>query len=46
MSGIDFGVVLRQQKIEFSEIRDAAELCDELGYHSVWFYDHLLGQGG
>jgi F420-dependent oxidoreductase-like protein len=46
MSGIDFGVVLRQQKIEFSEIRDAAELCDELGYHSVWFYDHMLGQGG
>ncbi len=46
MAGIDFGVVLRQQKIEFSEIRDAAELCDELGYHSVWFYDHLLGQGG
>ncbi|MCL4245826.1 MAG: TIGR03560 family F420-dependent LLM class oxidoreductase, partial [Candidatus Dadabacteria bacterium] len=46
MSGIDFGVVLRQQKIDFSEIRNAAELCDELGYHSVWFYDHLLGQGG
>jgi len=46
MAGIDFGVVLRQQKIEFSEIRDTAVLCDGLGYHSVWFYDHLLGQGG
>jgi F420-dependent oxidoreductase-like protein len=46
MAGIEFGVVLRQQKIEFSEITDAALLCDELGYHSVWFYDHLLGQGG
>lgn len=46
MAGIDFGVVLRQQKIEFSEIRDTAALCDGLGYHSVWFYDHLLGQGG
>lgn len=46
MGKIDFGVVLRQQKIEFSEIRDAAVLCDELGYHSVWLYDHLLGQGG
>lgn len=46
MAGIEFGVVLRQQKIEFPEITDAALLCDELGYHSVWFYDHLLGQGG
>jgi len=46
MTGIEFGVVLRQQKIEFPEITDAALLCDELGYHSVWFYDHLLGQGG
>ncbi|MFI5322443.1 MAG: TIGR03560 family F420-dependent LLM class oxidoreductase [Thermodesulfobacteriota bacterium] len=46
MARIDFGVMLRQQKIEFSEIRDTAVLCDELGYHSVWFYDHILGMGG
>lgn len=46
MGKIDFGVVLRQQKIEFEEIRDAAVLCDGLGYDSVWLYDHLLGQGG
>lgn len=46
MPKIDFGVMLRQQKIEFSKIRDTAKICDELGYHSVWFYDHLLGMGG
>lgn len=46
MSRIDFGVMLRQQKIEYSEIRDTARLCDELGYHSVWLYDHILGMGG
>lgn len=46
MSKIDFGVMLRQQKIEYSEIRDTALLCDELGYHSVWLYDHILGMGG
>jgi len=46
MPRIDFGVMLRQQKIEFGEIRETAELCDELGYHSVWFYDHILGMGG
>jgi len=46
MSRIKFGVILRQQKIDFSEIRDTAVLCDELGFHSVWFYDHVLGRGG
>lgn len=46
MSRIEFGVMLRQQKIDFSDIRETAELCDELGYHSVWFYDHILGMGG
>ena len=46
MPGIEFGVMLRQQKIEFGEIRETAELCDELGYQSVWFYDHILGMGG
>ncbi|MDA2918810.1 TIGR03560 family F420-dependent LLM class oxidoreductase [Desulfobacterota bacterium AH_259_B03_O07] len=45
MKKIDFGVMLRQQKIDFVRIKDAAQLCDELGYHSVWFYDHLLGMG-
>ncbi len=46
MSKVDFGVMLRQQKIDFSDIRDAAKLCEDLGYHSVWFYDHILGMGG
>lgn len=46
MSKVDFGVMLRQQKIEFPAIKDAAQMCDELGYHSVWFYDHILGMGG
>ena len=45
MSRIKFGVMLRQQKIDFSQIRETAELCDLLGYHSVWFYDHILGMG-
>jgi len=46
MGNVDFGVMLRQQKIEFDQIKDTATLCDELGYHSIWFYDHVLGQGG
>jgi len=46
MSKVEFGVMLRQEGIDFPSIREAAELCDELGYHSLWFYDHLLGMGG
>lgn len=45
MPKVDFGVMLRQQKIDFSKIRDTAQVCDDLSYQSVWFYDHLLGQG-
>ncbi len=45
MSRIKFGVMMRQQKIDFSEIQETAELCDLLDYHSVWFYDHILGMG-
>lgn len=45
MSKVDFGVMLRQQKIDFEDIKETALLCDDLGYHSVWFYDHVLGQG-
>lgn len=45
MRKIKFGVMLRQEKTDFKPIREAAELCDELGYHSVWFYDHILGMG-
>jgi F420-dependent oxidoreductase-like protein len=41
----EFGVMLRQQKIDFEEIKTTAQLCDSLGYDSVWFYDHVLGQG-
>jgi F420-dependent oxidoreductase-like protein len=46
MPKIDFGVMLRQQKIDFDKIKETGQLCDKLGYHSVWFYDHILGMGG
>ena len=45
MNNIEFGVMLRQQKIDFQIIKDTAQLIDELGYDSIWFFDHLLGQG-
>ena len=45
MAKVEFGVMLRQQKIDFEDIKYAACLCDDLGYDSIWFYDHVLGQG-
>ncbi len=45
MNKIKFGAMLRQQKIYFRDIVSAARLCDSSGYDSVWFYDHVLGQG-
>lgn len=45
MSRIKFGVMLRQQKIDYGDIRDTAFLCEELDYDSVWLYDHVLGMG-
>jgi F420-dependent oxidoreductase-like protein len=45
MKKVKFGVMLRQEKIDFKSIRETAKLCDDLGYHSVWFYDHILGMG-
>lgn len=45
MSKVEFGVMLRQQKIDFPDIREVAKFCEKSGYNSVWFYDHVLGQG-
>lgn len=45
MNKAEFGVMLRQQKIDFKDIKAAAQLCDDYGYDSIWFYDHVLGQG-
>ncbi len=45
MARVEFGVMIRQEKTDFAHVREAAALCDELGYDSIWLYDHLLGMG-
>lgn len=45
MSRVEFGVMIRQEKTDFETILNTAKLCDDLGYDSIWFYDHLLGMG-
>lgn len=42
-SGIEFGLYVPQIGFAYDEIRARAELCEELGFHSLWFFDHLYG---
>lgn len=43
MKSMEFGVMLPQIKRSWSETRAAAEEIEKLGFHSVWFNDHLYG---
>jgi hypothetical protein len=46
MPSIHFGVTLPQIKRSWEETRAAALEFDRLGFHSVWFNDHLYGIPG
>jgi F420-dependent oxidoreductase-like protein len=43
MANVHFGVTLPQIKRPWSDTRDTARELDRLGFHSVWFNDHLYG---
>ncbi len=43
MASMQFGVMLPQIKRSWHETRTAAEEIERLGFHSVWFNDHLYG---
>ena len=36
------GICLWNQALEWSDVRDAARLADDLGYDHLWIWDHLL----
>jgi alkanesulfonate monooxygenase SsuD/methylene tetrahydromethanopterin reductase-like flavin-dependent oxidoreductase (luciferase family) len=40
---VEFGIYVPQIGFSYDEIRARAELCEELGFHSLWFFDHLYG---
>jgi len=43
---IDFGVFLSTEQPSFSHILSDVKHCEDLGYHSAWFSDHVLGMYG
>jgi alkanesulfonate monooxygenase SsuD/methylene tetrahydromethanopterin reductase-like flavin-dependent oxidoreductase (luciferase family) len=38
---VDFGIYIPQVGFDYQEVYERARLCEELGFHSVWFMDHL-----
>lgn len=45
MSRIKFGLFLPQVGVPFAVIKERAQLADRLGYHSIWFVDHMWSRG-
>jgi hypothetical protein len=37
-----FGALLRQTDNQWTSVAESARICDDLGFHSIYFIDHLL----
>jgi alkanesulfonate monooxygenase SsuD/methylene tetrahydromethanopterin reductase-like flavin-dependent oxidoreductase (luciferase family) len=42
---IEFGVYVPQVSFEYADIIDRALIAEEVGFDSLWFYDHLYSPG-
>lgn len=42
---VEVGLYLPQVSFDASTLLDRAALAEELGFHSLWFYDHLYSPG-
>lgn len=45
MSQIKFGLFAPQVGVPFGVIKERAQLADRLGFHSIWFVDHMWSRG-
>lgn len=41
MGDLKFGLRLPQDGTDFSELRDLAQTAEQLGFHSLWLFDHF-----
>lgn len=39
---LNFGLHLHLEGLNYDDVRNIAVECENLGFHSLWFYDHLL----
>jgi F420-dependent oxidoreductase-like protein len=42
---VKFGLFLPQVGVPFTVIKERVQLADRLGFHSVWFVDHMWSRG-
>jgi alkanesulfonate monooxygenase SsuD/methylene tetrahydromethanopterin reductase-like flavin-dependent oxidoreductase (luciferase family) len=40
---VEFGIYVPQLGFDYAQIRERANACEALGFHSIWFFDHLYG---
>jgi F420-dependent oxidoreductase-like protein len=40
---VDFGIYVPQLAFEYGDVLGRARLCEELGFTSLWLFDHLYG---
>jgi F420-dependent oxidoreductase-like protein len=45
VSRTKFGIFLPQVGVPFGVIKERAQLADRLGFHSLWFVDHMWSRG-
>jgi len=45
MSRIKFGLFAPQVGAPFNVLKERAQLADRLGFHSIWFVDHMWSRG-
>jgi len=42
---VEFGIYIPQLAFTYDDVLTRARLAEQLGFHSVWLYDHLYGPG-
>ncbi len=45
MSRVKFGLFAPQVAVPFAAVKERAQLADRLGFHSIWFVDHMWSRG-
>jgi F420-dependent oxidoreductase-like protein len=42
---IKFGLFFPQVAVDFNAVKERAQLADRVGFHSIWFVDHMWSRG-
>jgi len=45
MKQVKFGLFYPQVAVDFRTVKERAQLADRLGFHSIWFVDHMWSRG-